>query len=686
MNNDFKVVLSWLIDKFVNNEKQDTRGEEDMPIMLTIAFLAALTEGDSQNQKKSTGFLSKEKGSAQWGGVADFYLKGIEGIKKEIERAFRDDEYFNNRLKSLAQWVRDGNHNLSGHEMVEQVWSVFFPEGCNIFSKEAEAVESLRKKRRIKIREFSDNPINHPAEEIIFTSNILLTVPPAGMAIENLTVSKSVKDRLADIINEDQIYWYDHPIQIGAKNENNEFLYGLQGLEEALRFEKNRGNLPGSSKTVCLLSVSATHNGIHEITRPYLEDVLAGSDELDSLDVYVFTEADTQDMIKEIIIPAAESFLNRDASGLTDIFGVDGEYGRHYSFLKAVALFWNVLIDDRVRATFKIDLDQVFPQDELVRVTGKSAFEHFMTNLWGACGTDSSGNPVELGMIAGALVNDSDIIKGLFLPDVSYPSKKIKPDEAVFFSQLPQALSTEAEMMTRYGEDCIIDGKNGCIERIHVTGGTNGILIESLRRHRPFTPSFIGRAEDQAYILSTLFNMRERLGYVHKDGLIMRHDKESFAGEAIRSAHVSKLIGDYIRILYFSAYGKIISDDLTRLKKLVDPFTGCFISRIPVTVVYLRFALKVIALYEEGKRDEASEFILSGAKRIASAIEFSMGRSSELKKQYERERKAWKLFYDTMSAIEDSIHTENRLGLELKRKAGRIVNRCMLKKRQGRHK
>ena len=684
MNNDFKVVLNWLVDEFVNNEKQDTPGEEDIPIVLTIAFLTALTEGDSRNLKKSTEFLLKEKGSTLWRGIADFYLKGIEEIKKEIDKTTGDDEFFNNRLKSLARWMRDGNHNIDGHEMAERAWSVFFPEGCSIFSREAEAVESLRNKRRIKIRELNDNPINNPAEEIIFTSNILLTVPPAGTAVENLPASKTVKDRLADIIKEDQIYWYDHPIQIGVKNENNEFLYGLQGLEEAVRFEKNRGNLTGRRKAVCLLSVSATHRGLHEITRPYLEDVLADSDELDCLDVYVFTETDTRDMVKEIIIPAAENFLNRDASGLTAVFGVDGEYGRHYSFLKAVALFWNVLIDDRIRATFKIDLDQVFPQDELVRETGKSAFEHFMTDLWGACGTDSSGNPVELGMIAGALVNDCDISTGLCTPDISFPSKKPDYDETVFFSQLPQALSTEAEMMTRYGEDSVIDGKTECIERIHVTGGTNGILIESLIRHRPFTPSFIGRAEDQAYILSTLFNMRERLTYVHKDGLIMRHDKESFAREAVKSAHVSKLIGDYIRILYFSAFGRIISEDPKKLKDIMDPFTGCFISRIPLTVVYLRFALKVISMYKDGKRNEALEFIRSGSKRIINAVEFSMGRDTELKNQYERERKAWKLFYDTMSAIEDSIHAENRLGLELKRKAVSIVNRCMLKKRQGR--
>jgi hypothetical protein len=364
-----------------------------------------------------------------------------------------------------------------------------------------------------------------------------------------------------------------------------------------------------------------------------------------------------------------------------EIFGVDGEYGRHYSLLKAIALFWNILIDERVKATFKIDLDQVFPQNELVHETGKSAFEHFKTGLWGAKGIDSKGAPVELGMLAGALVNDDDINKGLFTPDVQYPSGTIKPDEMIFFSQLPQALSTEAEMMTRYGKESGINGTDECIERIHVTGGTTGILVESLKKHKPFTPSFIGRAEDQAYIISTLFNRPERLAYLHEDGLIMRHDKESFARAEVMQTQIAKLIGDYIRILYFSALVKAASDNTVMLKGLMDPYTGCFISYIPHTVVYLRLALKAISLAYDCKTDWANEFICSGAKRISAAINFCDSKDGGLKKQYERERTAWRLYYDTISVLDDSIRAQNPLGLELRGKARNIVTRCMVKKR-----
>ena len=681
MSDDFNAVLNWLTQELVNIKNVNFRmAEENIPIQLNRAFLQALVENYGQKPGKSAEFLYKMLASEQYCHIAGFYLRGLECIKGEVAKTIQDNENFHQRLKSLAQWIKEGNQNIHDPGNIERLWSVFFPEGCGILTRESEAIQYLRNKRKIKISSLNEKPIKNPAQEILFTSNVLLTIPSSETAIDDISVRETVKKRLAEVIEEDQQYWYDHPIQIGVKKENNEFLYGLHGLEDALCFEKNRGQLDGDTKAACLLSVSVTHKGLHEITRPYLEDTLEGSENIDNLDIFVFTETDTQNIVKKIMIPAAEHFLNRDASILKAVFGVDGEYGRHYSFLKAISFFWNVMIDDRIKATFKIDLDQVFPQGELVSETGKSAFEHFMTDLWGAKGVDSSGSPVELGMIAGALVNDRDISGGLFTPDVSFPSKEFNPDEKVFFSQLPQALSTEAEMMTRYGEESGIDGKRECIERIHVTGGTNGILIESLKRHRPFTPTFIGRAEDQAYILSTLFNRGERLAYVHKDGLIMRHDKESFAQEAIKSAHVSKLIGDYIRILYFSAYGRVISEDLKQVKDLVDPFTGCFISYIPKTVVYLRFALKAVSLFGEGKMNEASEFVCSGAKRISAAIDFSSDEAGRLKARYQNERRAWKLFYDAMAAVEDSIQAENKLGLELKQKAVDIVNNCLLKK------
>ena len=232
--------------------------------------------------------------------------------------------------------------------------------------------------------------------------------------------------------------------------------------------------------------------------------------------------------------------------------------------------------------------------------------------------------------------------------------------------------------MTRYDTN-ELDGKKRCIQRIHVTGGTTGILVDSLRHYRPFTPSFIGRAEDQAYILSVLLNPGTRLAYAHKDGLIMRHDKEVFAQEAIQSAYVGKLVSDYVRILYFSAYAKVLAHDVQKLKETIDPFTGCFVSRIPTTLVYLRFALKAASFFDRGEKEEGLQFVHTGAKRIKSALRFVEGDPNELKQQYKKERLAWDLFYDTLSAVEEGLKKGEAFARDLKTRAESILNECAIR-------
>jgi len=275
-------------------------------------------------------------------------------------------------------------------------------------------------------------------------------------------------------------------------------------------------------------------------------------------------------------------------------------------------------------------------------------------------------------MIAGALVNEKDISKSIFTPDVPFPHSQINIDEQVFFSMLPQACSTEAEMMTRYdsGEP---DGMATCIQRVHVTGGTNGILVDALMKYKPFTPSFIGRAEDQAYIMSVFHSVDHQLAYLHQAGLFMRHDKEAFAQEAMEAAKIGKMVGDYTRILYFSAYAKLIDPDLVQIKKYLDPFTGCFISKIPLTIVYLRFALKSAGLYQEGKIEMANEFIENGSNRIRDTIRFAYGSDKRLDKIYTEERKGWDLYYLILSKLADALDKNDPFALELQERARTII-------------
>ena len=609
---------------------------------LTASFLLALG-GDRDALLR----LQRAEGSNEYAG---FLRRHLGTVEEEIRRACESPD-FRKRLQALDKNPSD----------TSALRMVFFPEGAGLPETREEKIEALRQRRTIRITSLNPSPLSDPVRQMLFTSNVLLTVPLSGSSLDEINCTDELKARIRSVAGEEQMYWYDHPIPVGVRPEANEILYGLRGLDTAAEFERARG-LMGPGKIACALSVSVTHRGLQDIARQYIESEIRSAGGFRNVDVYVFTEADTRRLIREVLVPAGGD------EGSLKIFGVDGEYGRHYSFLKAVAALWQAAADPGVQATFKIDLDQVFPQKELVEQTGKSAFEHFKSPLWGAHGQDADGFPVELGMIAGALVNERDIDRGIFTPDVSFPDGPAAPDERIFFSRMTMALSTRAEMMTRYRPDGI-DGKTACIQRIHVTGGTNGIRIDSLRKHRPFTPSFIGRAEDQSYLLSVLLEEGEKLRYVHKDGLIMRHDKEAFAGDAIRAASFGNIIGDYIRTLYFSEYARVLDPrGLERIKSMVDPFTGCFITPIPVIVVMLRFCLKAAGYFLAGDGKTGTEFVEANHIRLERAMAFAR---EELKQQYEREREGWNRYYELLDRLQHEP--------SLKKRAGQIIQDCRVR-------
>ena len=646
---------------------------------LNAAFLISLSADSHPDFVRAEAYLNRMANSTEWSDLARFYMRAKSLIQSEIESVSRRDSDFSERLVGLFEWISRKSYVEDPQEITERVWRLFFPEASGILANRKEHIDALRAKRTVRITKLNPSPILDPGREILFTSNVLLTIPPSGRSLDTLPYSPYLKRTLRGIIQEPQIYYYDHPIQMGVEREKNEVFYGLRGLDEAFEFERERGNMSEDVRPVCVLSVATTHQGLQSVAKTWLKEEFTGSDGPKNMDIVAFTEADTRQIIHDILAPAAEHYLQHEhTEELLSVLGVDGPYGRHYSFLKAIAPFWAILIQPAIKATFKIDLDQVFPQEKLIEETEASAFEHFMTPLWGGHGLDSYGRPLDLGMIAGALVNEQDIGDSLFTPDIPFPNRTVSSDEYVFYSTLPQALSTEAEMMTRYDRHHL-DGKRACLQRIHVTGGTTGILVESLRRYRPFTPSFIGRAEDQAYILSVLLRPGRRLAYAHEDGLIMRHDKASFAQEAMKSARLGKVIGDYLRILFFSAYANALGDDVAELKETLDPFTGCFISKIPITVTLLRFALKTASFFSEGEEKQGAEFVRQGSKRLEDAVDFVEGKHSALTRVLEKERLSWDVYYDTLSSIEEGLAREDEFALALREKAQRIVEGCFIR-------
>jgi hypothetical protein len=285
-------------------------------------------------------------------------------------------------------------------------------------------------------------------------------------------------------------------------------------------------------------------------------------------------------------------------------------------------------------------------------------------------------------MIAGALVNEGDIDQGLFTPDVALPQGPWPPDRWVFASNVPQALSTSAEMMARYGIPGL-DGRSRCLSRIHVTGGTIGVRLDSLRRYRPFTLSCIGRAEDQAYLMSVLLLPgNPYLRYAHVPGLIMRHDKHAFAGEAIRSAAAGKAVGDLERMILFSHYAGALPWPIEETRSCLDPFTGSFVLPLPFATAFLCLALKILGLRQgTSKQDgiDPEELLRVGARRLGSLVERFDKDPGWMQRAYETEQRAWRAYYDILDRIEEEAGRQSGEAKELTLRARSTIRETRVK-------
>ena len=160
----------------------------------------------------------------------------------------------------------------------------------------------------------------------------------------------------------------------------------------------------------------------------------------------------------------------------------------------------------------------------------------------------------------------------------------------------------------------------------------------------------------------------------------MRHDKEAFAQEAIESAEIGRTVGDYVRMLFFTGYAAALPINEKALKEILDPFTGCFISKIPETVVTLRFALKAAMLFRDNQIQKGLELVKSGTKRISRASEFARGDGSALRLQYQKERHGWNLYYDILDAVEKALTKKDPFALELREKALSVIQECAVGK------
>lgn len=497
-------------------------------------------------------------------------------------------------------------------------WDVFCPPAAAASDDPRQMSETLRRRRRLNRIEPSEEPLRAPAEELLFTTNALICPP---LNPDSAEIPANLRAAGRHFSGTPQTFWYDHPIPLDARPEENEIIHGLAGLDQALAAECAGGTLPADARIDLAMSVSVTHPGLEATALTYVRDIMRRHLDLRHLRVFLFDEERCR-MMARLLCPGDDAAAS--------VFGVNGAYGRHYSFLKVILLVWQRAINPQARFTFKIDLDQVFDQAALRAHTGRSALQALANPLWGGRARDQAGRQVDLGMLAGGLVNEADIGAGLFVPDVRRPdtAQITTPltSRRLFCPQWPQAISTEAEILQR----------EPGYQRVHVTGGTTGIRADALRRWRPFTPGFINRAEDQAYAISA-FGKDGYLGHLHGNGLIMRHDKQGFAARAIAHAGAGKAIGDIERMLLFSRYASLHPLGLEAVRDQLWPFSACFLHPDPAPLAGLIFAL-------DGARD-GGDFVTAGAARLSACLSFC---ETGMEAQLVRETAGWESIYEAL--------------------------------------
>ncbi len=520
----------------------------------------------------------------------------------------------------------EGEKNFDRFELLSKnhMWGLFCPEALKVFEDPDNVKNKIVDKRKLRNIKQNKLLLKKPALEILFTSNVLITTPSD---FSSPNIPEEIKKELQEFKDVKQSFWYDHPVPLDSLERENEIIYGLKNLDEALAFEVQRKNINKLDKITLVLSVSVTHEGLEEIALKYIKFIIKKYLNLKHINIFLFDE-DTCNKITSNIFSSKDNTNNN--------LGVNGNYGRHYNFLKYILLLWNKFIDHNVRYTFKIDLDQIFDQEMLLKTTGFSIFDIFKNQKnWGGSAYDYEGNKVDLGLIAGALVNKNDVSEGLFTPDVKRPNNSDLfskfSSKKIFCPEWPQSVSTEAELMYQSDD----------IQRIHVTGGTTGITLDCLKKWVPFTPSFINRAEDQAFSISSM-KKNEYLSHIHGKNLIMRHDKHAFAKKSIEMSKFGKEIGNLERILLFSYYAHEHELGYDKLKQRLWPFTSCFLSKFPELLTGLIFLID--GCFNGG------DYVISGSKRLMDTHIFC---KTKLKTQLQNEKIFWKELVERLESFED---------------------------------
>jgi len=639
---------------------------------------------------------------AMCGEQKETYLKFYEIIQEEFVKRLKSDGAL---VKMLRDVIRAGDVDRLKAARLE----VFNPLAAKTLSQfDAEhVVKDIRRQNRLRLMANNENFIANPIEEVIFTTNVLVT-PPRSESFVPEGLPGWAEKSLRSVIGLPVHWHFDHPMEMATTGDAlhvSEFIFCLRRLEETFRAEveiekaARKDHIREGDKVPLYISISPTYGGMNlssvgrEVLKcQYTAAVKSGIlPELKFVEPYLYSQTEVKHLIKDVLVPAAKRYFpempDKEIEGYFSFFGVEGHYAMHYNFLKAfgsLAKFMN----PRVKAVIKIDTDQSFPADRFYRETGSCWLETFTIPTLGALARDRNERNIYLGCFAGSLTNLNELIDkdDLFLPDIAIPDvpESIPEGEAgVFYQGLLQSLITRGEAFPPEVQWKALKILNEYpYMRTFVTGGTTGFLVDALERYAPFVDAHVHRAEDQAFLLSVLFDQYDGnlLRYVYFPGLHMIHEKEFFASELIKIAEPYKKICDLERIWTFSHLARALCEikgwNFEDVRKTLNFFTASFIQPFPGLLALTRFVLSVAG--KGGRNREDIIYQKEGLRRL-SKIAFSQERYyRDTKTRVAKQIRAWRFYYDLMIRLRESAEKRDPFALALKIKASEINNNCKL--------
>ena len=160
-----------------------------VPRNINAAFLISLSGDDHSRYTAAMEYLEEMEKDPLWTNLVTFYREGLSLLLNEFSVfCFKN----NNSIESLeglrAKLAQQKEHLPFPKTIQEDIWKLFHPEASDILSNKESQANTLRNKRKIEITNLNSKPITNVSQDVVFTANALLTIPPTGRKFKDLGI------------------------------------------------------------------------------------------------------------------------------------------------------------------------------------------------------------------------------------------------------------------------------------------------------------------------------------------------------------------------------------------------------------------------------------------------------------------------------------------------------------------